>query len=247
VTQAIKEDLAKLSFVNTLFLPALWVFLIPALTLAFFLHAQYRLDDTIRQEMLSQLASSDLNEQEEAEQRSMLENVPISRMMLVPEVAKSFPESVQNYYAWFRNMIRLSFWSIASGVLVVLIGGICVVASFRSQFIQCYSLSLGWHLLRIFSALQTVAQGFMVVALSYWVTALWFNFYAVKLIFIAGAIALLAVIAVVKGIFTAPKTKFAIEGEVLDETPALRVRQQACDLGAERRGLLECALGRERE
>ena len=38
-----------------------------------------------------------------------------------------------------------------------------------------------------------------------------------------------------------------LTGEVLDETPALRIRQHARDLGAERGGLFQCAFGRERE
>ncbi len=232
MANADKADFSRLSFFNTFFMPALWVFLIPSLTLAFFLHAQHRFDSRIREDMLAQVRSSQLNDQEKAEQIAVIERVPMSRMILEPEIATGLPADLDFYYAWFRNMIRLSFWSIVSGVLVFLVGGVCVIASFRSQFIQYYSLSLGWQLLRVFSALQTVAQGVMLVALSFWVTALWFEFYAMKLIFIAGAVALMAVLAVLKGIFTFPKMDFSIEGKLLDpsKSAALWSRlKEICD------------------
>ncbi len=212
-----QPSFSKFDFVKTFLLPALTVFLIPTLTLLFFLHAQNRFDYEARRDVLHAIQ---INQTLQGEERARLINFytskPMSELLLDPDFARRYDSTGRFYYATFRWMIRLSFWSIAAGVLVFLLGGLFVALSLRSQFFQYVSLSAGWHLLRIFSALQTVAQGSMLVALSFWVTALWFNFYSVKLILMGGILALIGVAVVLKGIFTSPRSDFTVEGKVID-------------------------------
>ena len=76
-------------------------------------------------------------------------------------------------FATFRWMIRLSVLSILASIAVFALAGLCVLLSLRSQRSQYLSLSIGWQVLRIYAALQTAVQGIMLVALSFWMTALW--------------------------------------------------------------------------
>ena len=71
----------------------------------------------------------------------------------------------------------------------------------RSSARLLHTLSIGWVILRIVATVQVLAQGALTVALSYWVTAFWFHFYAIKLIAVAGVMAVLACFAVIAAIF----------------------------------------------
>jgi Zn-dependent protease with chaperone function len=75
--------------------------------------------------------------------------------------------------------------------------------------------------LRIYGALQTAAQGILLVALSFWVTALWLHFYSVKLVLLAAVLAFVAVGAVIAAIFKRTDTTRVVEGKVIDKTSAL--------------------------
>ncbi len=221
-------DFTKLGFAKTFVLPALWIFLIPTLSLLFFLHAQNRYDSEAKDSMLRGIAADrTMNAQERAEAEKKVREVPLSSMIHVPEMARQLPSSVVRDYTFFYWMIRVSFWSIVSAVGVFAVVGLCVVLSMRSQWIQYLCLSIGWHVLRIYGALQAIAQGVMLVALSYWVTALWMNFYAPKLIFLAAAVAALAVFALIVAIFRWPKSDFTLEGKLITDRDA---PQLAADL-----------------
>ncbi|WP_442482657.1 M48 family metallopeptidase [Aeoliella sp. SH292] len=233
-----KPDFSSYSFAKTFVLPAVLVFLIPALTLAFFWHAQSTYDAAARKAVLAQIAADpEMTPEQKAEATQFFEEVPFSKLMRNPEIAGNESSEVRWAYASFHWMIVLSIVCIASGVIVFVLGGICVLLSLRSQRAQYLSLSAGWHVLRIFGAFQTLAQAVMVIALSFWVTAIWFEVYFVKIIFIAGVIALAGVWAVVVAIFKKPNTDFHVEGQAIDEqqAPALwqRLRALCSKVGTE--------------
>lgn len=213
---AAPNDFSKSSFVKTFVLPALLVFLIPVLALAFFLHAQAKFDAMARQEILSQLrADSSLSAEEREQAIAFFTEVPFSRLVTNDEFAASVDAGARFDYATFRWMIRLSFLSIVGGIAVFVLAGVCAWFSMRSQTAQYLSLLVGWHVLRIYGALQTIVVGILLVALSFWVTALWFKVYFMKLIFVAGALAVVGVGAVIVAIFKKPNSQFVVEGTVL--------------------------------
>ena len=74
--------------------------------------------------------------------------------------------------------------------------GVCVFLALRSQRAQYLSLLWGWHVMRLYGAAQAVIQGALLVGLSYWVTALWFERISVKLILMVGLLAICGVGAV---------------------------------------------------
>ena len=212
-----QNQLTKLGFAKTFVRPALLIFLIPALSLAFFLHAQSLFNQRAAETILQQIrADKSLSEDERARAIEYFTNVPFSEQILNKDFAQQVDSNVRFEFATFRWMIRLSLLSIISGLAVFIVGGICVAFSVRSQFAQYLCLSLGWNLLRIYGALQTIVLGILMTALSFWVTALWFNMYIVKLILLAAAMAVIGAGVVIASIFKTPKNDFMAEGMVLN-------------------------------
>jgi hypothetical protein len=162
-------DFSHLGFVKTFVLPALWVFLIPFLSLLFFWHAEATFDAQAREGLRAQILNwPDIPEEERDRALQELPRVRLSRVITQKEVAAQFEgQRVLFDYATFRWMIRISLASLIGGVAVFAFGGVCVLCSLRSQWAQYYSLLIGWHVLRLFSALQTIALAILLVALSY--------------------------------------------------------------------------------
>ena len=213
------EDFSKLGVTRTFILPALWIFLVPVVSLLFFIHAQGQFDEDFRDSILQQIRTDvDLTEEEKEAATAFYTEIPVSQLLLDEEFAQQVDGETRFHYSTFRWAIRLSAWSIVLGISVFVLAGICVLLSLRSQKAQAVSLAVGWHVLRIFSAAQVVIQGSLLVALSFWVTALWFNRYSVRLIGIAAILALIAVAAIIKAIFKTPNVDFSIEGDVVPNT-----------------------------
>lgn len=218
------EDFSKIGFAKTFFLPALLIFLIPIVSLFFFLYIQAHFDGEARDVILQQIRTDEsLTEQEKAKAKELFSNVPLSRLITVPGNDDMVTSQAAFDYATFRWAIRLSLYSIIGGVLVFVLSGLCVIASLRSQWVQYVSLSVSWHVLRIYGAAQVLIQGVLLFALSYWVTAFFFEIYVPKLIFIVGLLALVAIGAVIKSIFMKLHNETVVEGTVIerDSSPDL--------------------------
>jgi Zn-dependent protease with chaperone function len=234
-----RRDFSKFGFVKTYILPGVLVFLIPFASLLFFRHAQGSFDAEAREDILKQIEEvAGPSPEKKAAAVAFYAEHPVSELLEHEEFAARMDPTMRFYYATFRWMIRLSAFSIIAGAAVFLIAGACVALSRRSQRAQYWSLSTGWQLLRIYGAAQTVAQGAMVVALSFWVTALWTHRFSVKLVAFAGILAAGAAFAVIRAIFTRPGRDLALEGKVIDRSssPRLWVELDAvCSkVGAER-------------
>ncbi len=228
-----QNEFTKLGFTKTFILPAMWIFLVPALSWMFFLHAQSRFDAQALESILQQIRiDQKLSEQERAQATEFYTKVPVSQLMTNPEFAAQTDPTARFNYATFRWMIRLSFLSIAAGITVFVVAGILVLLSYRSPFVQYLSLLAGWHVLRIYSALQTIVIGIQLVALSFWVTALWMNFYSVKLIGVAGILSVMGVGAVLIAIFARPKTEQTVEGTILERDDAPRLWEELSSICA---------------
>tara|TARA_R110002124_G_scaffold70386_5_gene189034 strand:- start:3911 stop:5773 length:1863 start_codon:yes stop_codon:yes gene_type:complete len=218
------DDFSKIGFARTFFLPALLIFLIPVVSLVFFLYIQNHYDEEARNEILQEIrADASLSGEDKAAAEALYINVPLSRLIMHPDFADMVTSQASFNYATFRWAIRLSLFSIIGGIVVFVLSALCVVASLRSQWVQYVSLSVSWHVLRIFGAAQVLIQGVLLFALSYWVTAFFFNIYVPKLMIIAGILALAAIAAVIKSIFIKLNNETVVEGTVIerDSSPAL--------------------------
>ncbi|WP_165248302.1 M48 family metallopeptidase [Paludisphaera soli] len=220
------RDFSKAGFVKTYVLPGVLAFLIPVLALAFFLHAQARYDAQARDGILAGLrADASLTEEERAKAVAFFEEHPLSELIQIEALADEFnlDSTVRFYFATFRWMIRLSAQSIVGGLVVFVIAGLCVVASRWSQRAQYRALAIGWQVLRVYGAAQAIVSGVLILALSFWVTALWFNFYSIKIVGVAGFLALAGAITVIKAIFQKPDSTLHVEGKVLDPAGSPRL------------------------
>jgi Zn-dependent protease with chaperone function len=215
----------RFRFLTTTFaFPALFVFLVPVVSYLFFRHAQGQFDDRFRNAVLRDIRTNQrITADERTQAIAFFSQVPLSRILANDELLINVPADTRFHYATFRWMILISEASITAGVGVFLLAGVCVALSLYSQFVQYISLSAGWHVLRIYGALQAIAQGILLVALSYWVTALWFDSYWPQLILVVGVLAAVAVGYVISAIFRRIKNDFAVSGRVLgkDEATAL--------------------------
>lgn len=211
-----RPDVSRLGFAKTFVWPALLIFLVPVLACLFFLHAQGRYDARLREAILTNVrADRSLSQEERNKAIAFFTQVPASELVKNEQASGMFTDRIRFDLATFRWAIRLSALSVVCGVAVILFAGACVLLSLRSQLVQYLTLSAGWHVLRIYGAVQVVIQGALLVAMSFWVTALWFELYSIKLILVVVVLAVAAVGLVVRGIFRRPDTKFNVEGTVL--------------------------------
>lgn len=215
------DQVPKFTPFRAFVLPALTLFAIPAFAWPFFVSVQRGYDqmylDNVRQAME---ANPQLNPGERVATLFYYEEHPLSELLTSdePGVAKAHRDvlapAIVRYYTVFRWAILLSQASIFSGLAAFAVALISVWFSRRSQRTQYWSLFAGWHTLRVFSTLQVLVQGVLLVALSFWITAWWMNFYSVKLVAIVGFVALIADAAVIKAIFQKASSDFEIEGMV---------------------------------
>ncbi len=218
-----QPGLSSLGFARTFVLPGFLIFLLPIVGLCFFLHAQNRFDDQAREALSKQVREDpNLTPAQREDRLAFLAANRFSDLMKNDQIAVQFDKTVRFNFATFRWMIRLSALSILASVVVFALAGLCVLASLASQQSQYLSLSVGWQVLRLYSAFQTLVQGLLLVALSYWVTALWTERYYPKLVFIAGLLAVVGVIAVLKAIFKRVDLTTEVEGTLLEPEGAKR-------------------------
>lgn len=213
---AARQDFTKFGFAKTYVLPALLVFLIPGFSFFFFRHAERHFDGEARASFLRQVRSDrTLSDADRAAVTAFVTGTPLSKLAADGRFDHFVGQSARFHYSVFRWMIRLATIWIVVSLAVSVLAAFCVLVSARSQRAQALSLQVGWHALRIYAALQTMISGILLVALSFWVPALWFNSYSVKLIFAVGALAVLGMAATILAIFRHPKFENAIEGTVL--------------------------------
>lgn len=223
-----RNEIEELGILRGYVYPSLVLFVVPLFSLAFFNSAQRKFD----RELLASIeqAITDMPDATAAEReaaRIFYRTHPVSELLAsdAPEFAEArgqFDADTRFYYATFRWMIRIALLCVGSGVLVYVGCGVSVLWSLRSPRAQYYSLAAGWNVLRIFSTLQVVAQAILLVGLSFWVTALWFNFYSVQLMGVVGLAAAGGVLAVVRAIFRPLSRQTEVPGELLERTQAER-------------------------
>jgi len=215
----------KTSFFKTHVLPVFFIFLIPGFGAWFFGFAEQRLDRRVLEVVeIDVRDKSQLPAAEQARLLAFYRRVPVSRIMASsdPKVTRLQPafSPVRTRYAIFRWMKRTAWACLATIGLTLLIVGISVAFSFRSQAAQYYALRIGWPVLRTSAAIQVLGQAVLAVALSFWVTAILTESYFLKLIGIITLLALGAVIALFKAIFTKTSERCEVNGEILTEADA---------------------------
>lgn len=237
------QKFTRLGFVRSQVVPALLLFAIPAAGYAFAHHAQHSYDARFQAGLSEMLAAdSEVTAERRSEiERFYLEHPPSelcngdaeAQNMLGP----SYVEGVCGAHQQFRWIEQASVGASALGVFSLLFIFACVGLSFVSREAQYRSFVAGWNFLRVASAVQVLAQGFIAVMLSFWVTAFFFESYYIKLILIVGVAALGAAFVLIRSIFRKPSDKLEVEGEPVgrEQAPALwdRIEALCAKLGTE--------------
>jgi Zn-dependent protease with chaperone function len=132
-------------------------------------------------------------------------------------------------------MKRIAWLCLGAVLATLVLVGASVALSFRSHAAQYRALRIGWPILRTSALIQVLGQGVLAAFLSFWVTAIFFEIFSVKLIAIISILALLGVAALVKAIFGKVHRLCEADGQSIGEqdAPALwqRVRELAARLG----------------
>lgn len=224
-----QNDVTSLGFVKTYVYPALALFLVPLACLIFYEYVQSSYDQEFLDASIAEInADATMTPEEKARSIEGARNLPLSWLLVIddPEVVAWRDQLPREYLYYNLSLIwaiRISWFCILAGIGAFLLTGFMVILSLGSQWMQYYSLLLGWYTIRIFCTLEVIAQALLVFSLSFWIPAFFFNIFIVKLLFIIGLIGLCAVGAVIAAIFKKVDNDFVIEGEEItrEMAPAL--------------------------
>jgi len=229
-----EKKFSRSGFVRSQVVPALLMFAIPLMGHWFAQHAQRTFDARFLDGVSAALKdASDLTAEKRTEIRTFYREHPASTLCAREETRSMLPPAYASEacgtHAQFRWIEQASLGSLALGIFSLVFVVACVGVSFVSRELQYLSFIAGWNFLRVASALQVVAQGFIAVMLSFWVTAFFFEHYYLKLIFLVGFAAIAAAAMLIAAIFKKPADKLEVEGEPLprETSPELWNRIEA--------------------
>jgi Zn-dependent protease with chaperone function len=214
-----KEILVALLFA------ALSLFVIPLGTWLFTGHAQADRDSVYTAALLDSLEKDQgaTAEDKQAGREFLAAHPPSAACTDDTVDAAAFRRMVCDSYSelWqyhFADKVALA--SLVGGVIVLLaIFGLGALAFFN-RGAQYLSLMVGWNLLRVAGAAQVITQGALLVWLSYWLTAFFFDVYAIKLILLVAVVAGAAVLHAIVGIFRRPPPGAPMAGRLIGEQDA---------------------------
>ncbi|MBI3729450.1 MAG: M48 family metalloprotease [Burkholderiales bacterium] len=227
---SIKKDLAKILVYSLLSL-----FLIPAFTYWFSQHVENKQDEKFLSFVSQQIdTDSKLTTDEKFQQQEFFRQYPPSKICDSNIVeAASYRERVCAGYSdnWQFVMARkVSAWTMAGGVVLLISVLLLGALAFLNEKAQYLSFVTGWRVLTLSCTAGTIAQGAMLMWLSFWVTAYFMNRYSVKLIAVAVIFVAIAVFYVIVSIFKRVNNNHQIQGELISEQAAPGLWQRIRDL-----------------
>jgi len=222
--------------VRVLLLAALALFAIPAITYGFVRHAQAVQDREHLRFVEERLQSEKLPAEEVAAVLAQFRRHPLSTICddKDPAAGKFRAAACAQWgTVWqFDAARKASLATLALGAAILLAVAALGALAFASRSGQLWSLAVGWRLLMLGSAAEVVLQGAMCLWLSFWVTAFFFERYYVKLVLVAGVIALVGIAMVLLAIFRRPKLDNRVVGEVVGEQDAPRLWKRVREIAA---------------
>jgi Zn-dependent protease with chaperone function len=230
-----RETSTGVGFVRAYVIPALLLFAIPLVGYGFVRYANASWDERF---LAGAERSMDrdpaMNAAGKARVLAFYRSTPPSRLCAEgpaahPEMEAEFFDEVCGDYRQFGWIRTASVGSLGLGVVSLVVMLVCAGLAFASREWQYVSFVAGWNILRVASAIQVLAQGFIAVMLSFWGTVVFSEHYYAKLIAIIGVLALLAAFKVIVSIFKKTDDTLIVEGEVLTRaaSPALWARVDA--------------------
>ena len=220
IDNALRNDLVKVALQAVLAL-----FLIPALTYGFVRYAQRQEDVSFLQMIETRmLADAEMTyEDKQARIDFYRARPPFTLCTNHEAAAQGYKDAVCEPYGetWQFHLVRLwSAWTLVGSALGLLVVGGLGVLAFKNRKLQTRSFVVGWRFMMPASAATVILQGFFAVWFSFWVTAFLIHKYFIKLILVAGLLALGGVAAIVRKIFQKIPSDNHIDGELMTEADA---------------------------
>lgn len=206
------------------------LFLVPALTYALSGEILRQWDDKFTGAVMAKVT----NEQRpQAEAFVALAKPSVICHATEPDFAKARGDMCETFSnLWQVSMARLlAVSALIGGAALLVLVLVLSLSAFGSRNLQYLSFVTGKQFMIWGSAAEVLAQGTMLVWLSFWVTAFYFKVYIVKLIGIAAVLVALAVLAAIAGIFARSRSDNSQHGELIAQADAprlwARIRQMA--------------------
>lgn len=223
---ATKSDAAlRQELLKVLLFAALALFLIPALTYGFVRYANHDRDTAFLRmvEDKAHAENSASSEDKQAFINFYRKRPPSSICSNREPEAQEYRADVCEPYGevWqFNAMRRTALWTMAGGVVLLVVIGALGGLAFVNRKWQHASFVIGWRLMTLASAAEVVLQGVMGVWLSFWLTAFFWQRYYVKLIVIVGLLVLGGVALLLIKIFERVQRNNQVDGECVTEADA---------------------------
>jgi Zn-dependent protease with chaperone function len=233
--KSVRADLARVFL-----LTVAWLFVIPAATLFFTDYAQ-RTQDAAFLERIDQRIAADTRRsaEQKREMVAFYRAHPLSAACSAsgPD-EQDFHDQVCETYSmhWqFHWAERAARATLVLGVALLLAALALGALAFVNRSLRYASFVAGWRVMTLGSAVEVILQSAMVVWLSFWLTAYFWERYYIKLVGIAGIAAAAAVFFAIYTLFKKSNGVHEIEGDLLtpEAAPQLweRIRALAAQVG----------------
>ena len=204
------------------------LFAIPAATLVFTEYVLRTEDADFLQAIEKRIASDTrLSAEDKAQTTAFYRSHPLSKACeATAEEDREFHDKVcrpNSMYWHFHWADRAALWTLALGAALLAAALVLGALAFANRGLRYASFVAGWRLMTVSSAVEVVLQSAMLVWLSFWLTAYFWQSYYVKLIAIAGIAAAAAVFYAIYTLFKKLPSDNEIEGEVVAEADAPRL------------------------
>ncbi len=211
------------NLLRTFLLTLATLFLIPIVTLVFGKYVLHKRDADFRAGVNAQVeGDARLSAEQRQQALAWYAAHPLSSACddLDPEDSQFHDEECERYeMSWqFHWAVRAAIAALALGVAMLASALALAALAFVNRGLQYASFVAGWRLLTVASAVEVVLQGAMVLWLSFWLTAYFFERYSGKLVAIAGLGAVLAAFFAIVMLFKRSPLVNRVDGEPV--TPA---------------------------
>ncbi len=163
----------KYGFFKSYAIPLILIFLIPVSSYFYFDYAARLEDERVLSFIYENIQKSKtIPEYKQNELYGYFAENPPSAVCM-DSAAKAPVQLIKYYkqvcpsYQYFKIARQLSYWAIVASIIAIVLAGLLLALSFRSQGMLYYCFMIAWQYAKLFSIAQVVIQGSLLVALSY--------------------------------------------------------------------------------